>query len=33
MFITDPFETDHVDNESLLNMYCSVNAKSPNHFA
>ena len=32
-FITDPFVTDHVDNGPLLNVYCSVDAKSPNHFA
>jgi len=33
MFIIDPFVTNHVDNEPLLNVYCSVDAKSPNHFA
>jgi len=32
-FITEPFVTDHVDNGPLLNVYCSVDAKSPNHFA
>ena len=32
-FITDPFVTDHVDNGPLLNIYCSVDAKTPNHFA
>jgi len=32
MLITDPFVTDHVDNGPLLNVYCSVDAKSPKHF-
>ena len=32
-FITEPFVTDHVDNGPLLNIYCSVDAESPNHFA
>jgi len=32
-FIKDPFVTDHVDNGPLLNVYCIVDAKSPNHFA
>jgi len=32
-FITDPFVTDHVDNGPFLNVYCSVDAKSSNHFA
>jgi len=37
MFITDPFKTDplitdHVDS-GPLNVYCSVDAESPNHFA
>jgi len=32
-FITDPFVTDHVDNGPLLNIYCSVDAKSPNRCA
>jgi len=33
MFITHPFVTDHVDNGPLLNIYCSVDPKGPNHFA
>jgi len=32
-FITDLFKTDHFDNEPRLNVYSSVDAKSPNHFA
>jgi len=32
-FIIDPFVTDHVDKGPLLIVYCSVDVKSPNHFA
>jgi len=32
-FIIDPFATDHVDKGPLLIVYCSVDVKSPNHFA
>jgi len=32
-FITQPFVTDHVDYGPLLNVYCSVDTESPNHFA
>jgi len=32
-FITDPFTIDQGDNGPLLNVYCSGDAKSPNHFA
>ena len=33
LFISDPFVAYHVDNGLLLNVQCSVDAKSPNHFA
>jgi len=32
-FITGPFVTEHVANGPVLNVYCSVDAKSRKHFA